>query len=50
MGREEKGEERDRGNVVEKKESQKEERAMKPVITLPSKKWVLKIRFLKVQN
>ena len=48
MGREEKG--GDRGNLVEKKESQKGERAIKPVITPLSKKWVLKIRFLKVQN
>ena len=28
----------------------KGERAVKPVISLPSKKWVLKIGFLKVQN
>ena len=48
MGREEKGERGDRGNLVEKKESPKGERAVKPVISLPSKKWVLKIRFLKV--
>ena len=37
MGREEKGEEEDRGNLVEEKESPKEERAGKPVISLPSK-------------
>ena len=37
MGREEKGEGRDRGNLVEKKESPKRERAVKPVISLPSK-------------
>ena len=37
MGREEKGEGGDRGNLVEKKESQKGERAIKPVITLSSK-------------
>ena len=37
LGREEKGEEGDRGNLVEKKESQKGEKAIKPVITLPSK-------------
>ena len=36
-GREEKGEEGDRGNLVEKKESPKRERAVKPVISLPSK-------------
>ena len=50
LGREEKGEGGDRGHVVEKKESPKWERAVKPVILLPSKKWVLKIGFLKVQN
>ena len=37
LGREEKGEGGDRGNLVEKKESPKEERAVKPVILLPSK-------------
>ena len=37
MGREEKGEGGDRGNLVDKKESQKGESAVKPVITLPSK-------------
>ena len=37
MGREEKGEGDDRGNLVEKKESPKGERALKPVISLPSK-------------
>ena len=36
LGREEKGEGRDRGDLVEKKESPKEERAVKPVISLPS--------------
>ena len=36
-GREEKGEGGDRGDLVEKKESQKGERAIKPVILLPSK-------------
>jgi len=35
---------------VEKKESPKGERAVKPVFSLPSEKWVLKIGFLKVQN
>ena len=49
LGREEKGEGGNRGDLVEKKESQKGERAIKPVITLPSKN-VLKIGFLKVQN
>ena len=37
LGREEKGEGGDRGNLVEKKESSKEERAVKPVILLSSK-------------
>ena len=37
LGREEKGEEGDRGHLVERKESPKEERAVKPVISLPSK-------------
>ena len=49
LGREVKGEVGDRGDLMEKKESQKGERAIKPVITLPSKN-VLKIGFLKVQN
>ena len=35
--REEKGEGRDRGHVVEKKESPKEERVVKPVISLSDK-------------
>ena len=37
LGREEKGEGGDRGNLVEKKESPKGEIAFKPVILLPSK-------------
>ena len=37
LGREEKGERGDRVYLVEKKESPKEERAVKPVISLPSK-------------
>ena len=37
LGREEKGEGGDRGDLVEKKESLKEERAVKPVILLSSK-------------
>ena len=37
MGREEKGEERDRGDLVEKKESSKGARAVKAVISLPGK-------------
>ena len=46
MGREKKGEGRDRGDLMEKKESPKGERSVKPVISLPSKvgteDWVLK--------
>ena len=37
LGREEKGEQGDRGDLVKKKESSKGERAVKPVISLPSK-------------
>ena len=37
LSREEKGEGRDRGDLGEKKESQKGKRAVKPVITLLSK-------------
>ena len=37
LDREEKGEERDRGHLVEKKESPKEERVVKPVISLSGK-------------
>ena len=37
LDREEMGEKRDRGHLVEKKESQKGERAIRPVISLPSK-------------
>ena len=37
LGREEKGEGGDRGNLVERKESPKEERAVKPVISLSCK-------------
>ena len=36
MGREEKGEGGDRGDLVEKKENPKEERAITPIISLPS--------------
>ena len=36
LGREKKGEGGDRGDLVEKKESPKGERAVKPVISLPS--------------
>ena len=50
LGRVEKGEGGDRGDLVERKESPKVDRAVKPVILLPSKKWVMKIGFLKVQN
>ena len=37
MGREEKGEGGYRGDLVEKKESPKVKRAVKPVISLPTK-------------
>ena len=37
VGRDEKGEGGDRGDLVEKKESPKGERSVKPVILLPSK-------------
>ena len=37
LGREEKGEGRDRDNLVEQKESPKEERVVKPVISLSGK-------------
>ena len=37
LGREEKGEGGDRGDLVEKKESPKGERAVKPIISFPSK-------------
>ena len=37
LGREEKGEGGDRGDLVEKKESPKEERVAKPVISLSGK-------------
>ena len=46
MDREETGEGGDRGDLVEKKESQKGERTVRPVISLPiemgTKDWVLK--------
>ena len=46
MGREEKGEGGNRGDLVERKENPKGERAVKPVISLPSKMgtedWILK--------
>jgi len=50
LGREEKWEGGDRGDLVEKTECPKRERAVKPVILLPSEKWVLKIGFVNVQN
>ena len=37
LDREEKGEERDRGHLVEKNESPKEKRVVKPVISLSGK-------------
>ena len=50
LGRVERGQGGDTGELVEKKESPKGERAVKPAISLPSKKWILKIGFLRVQN
>ena len=50
LGRVERGQGGDTGDLMEKKESPKGERAVKPVILLPSEKWVLKTGFLKVQN
>ena len=50
MGREEKEEGGNRSELVEKKEHQNGERAIKPVTIPPGKKWVNKIGFLKVQN
>ena len=50
LGRVERGQGGDTGDLVEKKESPKGERAVKPVISLPSKKWVLKIGFLNVHS
>ena len=45
LGREEKGEGRDRGHLLEKKQSPKEKRVVKPVISLSGKLgsevWVL---------
>ena len=51
LGREEKGGRgrQETGNLVERKQSPKRERAVKPVISLPRKR-VLKIGFLKLQN
>ena len=49
LGREEKGEGGDRGNLVEKKESPKGE-SSHAINLVPKYKWVLKIGFLKVQN
>ena len=46
----ERGQGGDTGDLVEKMESPKGERAVKPVISYPSEKWVLKIGLLKVQN
>ena len=50
LGRVQRGQGGDKGDLVEKKESLEGERAVKPVISLPSEKLVLKIEFLKVQN
>ena len=45
LGREEKGEGRDRGHLVKKKESPKEERVVKPVISLSSKNGYCRLGF-----
>ena len=45
LGREEKGEGGDRGDLVEKKESLKKERAFKPVISFSSKNGCWKLGF-----
>ena len=50
MDREEKGEGGDTGDLVEKTESPKGKRAVKPVISLPSEKWVLKRKFCPQQS
>ena len=52
LGREEKVEGGDRDNLVEKKESPKGERAIKPVILLPSKNgsWKLCSQRYKIEN
>ena len=50
MGREEKGEGGDRGDLVERKESQKGRESNQASNLTPKFKWVLKIGFLKVQN
>ena len=52
LGREEKGEGRDRGDLVERKESPNGERAVKPVLSLPSKNryWRLGSERYKIDN
>ena len=52
LDREEMGEERDRGHLVEKKESPKEERVIKPVISLSGKigYWRLGFEMYKIDN
>ena len=50
LGREEKEERGERGDLVEKKESPKGEIALKSVISLPSKNGYSRVGFLKVQN
>ena len=47
---EQRGQGGDTGDLVEKMESPKRERAVKPVISYTSEKWVLKIGFLKIGN
>ena len=50
MGREEKGEGGDRGNLMEKKGESKAGESSQTSNLAPKEKWVLKIGFLKVQN
>ena len=44
---EQRGQGGDTGNLVDKTESPKGKRAVKPVISFPSEKWVLRIGFFK---
>ena len=47
LGRVESSQGGDTGDLVEKMESPKGERAVKPVISFPSEKWILRIGFFK---
>ena len=50
MGREQKGEGRDRGDLVEKKRDSRGGESNQASNITPKEKWVLKIGFFKVQN